>query len=206
VTERPVPPRRLTAKGQLTRDRIVQAAADLIARRGAAGTSIEAVRHAASVSGSQIAHYFPTKQRLVRAVIARQTDLVLRALPGFRRGCTTLNELDAWARSVVAHYEADNMAATYLMGRLAAELAESDNEVRADLAICFDRWLDCLTQGIRGMQDRGEIRADADADELAVTLLSMVEGGLLLARTNQDVRLLKTALSMALDRIRSLLT
>jgi AcrR family transcriptional regulator len=199
-------PGRLTVKGRQTKDRIVQAAADLMAHRGAAGTSIEAVRQAASVSGSQIAHYFPTKKRLVRAVIARQTDLVLQALPGFQHGFTTLEELETWTRSVVTGCNADNVAGASLLGCLAAELAETDSDVRMDLATGFDRWLSCLTQGIRGMQVRGEIRPGTDPGELAITLLSTLEGGMLLARTSQDISLLETPLSVALDHIRSLRT
>jgi hypothetical protein len=46
----------LTPKGRATRERIVQAATK---------------RKAASVSGSQLAHYFVGKPALIRAVIAR---------------------------------------------------------------------------------------------------------------------------------------
>jgi AcrR family transcriptional regulator len=35
------------------------------------------VRKAASVSGSQLAHYFANKQALIRAIIAHQIDVVL---------------------------------------------------------------------------------------------------------------------------------
>ena len=183
----------------------MQAAAALMTQRGAAGTSIDAVRHAASVSGSQITHHFPTKQSLVRAVIVWQTDLVLQVLPGFQQGFTTLGELETWASRVVTEYNTGSVANTYLLGRLAAELAETDSEVRIDLAVAFDRCFDCLATGIRGMRDRGEMRPDADPDELAITLLSVVEGGTLLARTNHDVRLLETPLLSTLDRIRSLM-
>ena len=71
--------RKLTPKGVATRDRIVAAAAELIADRGVAGTTTEEVRNAAGVSSSQLYHYFKNKMALVRAVIAYQTDAVLGA-------------------------------------------------------------------------------------------------------------------------------
>src|ERR1700756_757138 len=71
--------RKLTPKGQATRDRIVGAAAALIQERGVAGTTTEEVRDAAGVSSSQLYHYFKDKMALVRAVIAYQTDVVLDA-------------------------------------------------------------------------------------------------------------------------------
>ncbi|MGO9956848.1 MAG: TetR/AcrR family transcriptional regulator [Solirubrobacteraceae bacterium] len=62
-------PRPLTRKGQKTRQRIVDAAADLIFQEGVADTTIEDVRAAADVSSSQLYHYFDDKPALVRAVV-----------------------------------------------------------------------------------------------------------------------------------------
>ena len=69
--------RRLTRRGRETRERIVAAAAELIFERGVAETTLEDIRAAAGVSGSQVYHYFEDKQALVRAVIDHQTDAVL---------------------------------------------------------------------------------------------------------------------------------
>ena len=60
-----------------TKRRITQVAADLIFEHGVAGTSIEDVRKAAAVSGSQMTHYFADKRSLVRAVVALQCDSVV---------------------------------------------------------------------------------------------------------------------------------
>src|ERR1700691_3763464 len=68
---------RLTPKGRATRDRIVQAAAELIVTEGLSASNMESVRNAASVSGSQLAHYFADKSTLIRAVIRRQIGVVL---------------------------------------------------------------------------------------------------------------------------------
>src|SRR6185437_213143 len=69
--------KRLTPKGRATRDRIVEATATLIVTEGIAALNMDRVRKAASVSGSQLAHYFTDKSALVRAVIARQIGVVL---------------------------------------------------------------------------------------------------------------------------------
>jgi AcrR family transcriptional regulator len=68
---------RLTAKGERTRARIVAAAAALIYERGVAGTTLDDVRTAAEVSGSQLSHYFAGKDELVQAVIDHQADVVV---------------------------------------------------------------------------------------------------------------------------------
>src|ERR1700749_3115744 len=68
---------RLTPKGARTRARIVEEAATLIHERGVAGTTLEDVKVAAEVSGSQMYHYFPDKNELVQAVIDYQADTIV---------------------------------------------------------------------------------------------------------------------------------
>src|ERR1700690_300573 len=68
---------RLTARGAATRDRIVQAAADLMYARGVNGTTLDDVRAATGTSKSQLYRHFPDKDALVHAVIARRGQQVL---------------------------------------------------------------------------------------------------------------------------------
>src|ERR1700733_9717299 len=93
-------PRRLTRKGQETRRRIVDAAADLIFERGVAHTTIEDVRAAAAVSSSQLYHYFDDKPALVRAVVDHQADTVVGGQENF--DFSTLDGLRAWRDFVIA--------------------------------------------------------------------------------------------------------
>jgi TetR/AcrR family transcriptional regulator, transcriptional repressor for nem operon len=46
--------------------------------RGVAATTLEDVKAAAEVSGSQLYHYFPDKNDLVQAVIDRQADTIVK--------------------------------------------------------------------------------------------------------------------------------
>ena len=67
----------LTPRGRATYARIVGAAADLVYKRGLHNTAARDVRKAASVSGSQMTHYFDDKLAMVRGVIAwRRHELV----------------------------------------------------------------------------------------------------------------------------------
>jgi AcrR family transcriptional regulator len=65
---------KLTAKGERARARIVAAPARLIHQRGVAGTTLEDVKAAADVSESQLYHYLPDKDDLVREVVGYQAD------------------------------------------------------------------------------------------------------------------------------------
>src|ERR1700760_681436 len=66
-----------TRPGRATRARIVQAATDLVAERGAADTSLEDVRERAHASKSQLYLYFDDRDALMRAVAEATCDAVL---------------------------------------------------------------------------------------------------------------------------------
>ena len=89
---------RLTAKGARTRARIVEEAAALIHERGVAGTTLEDVKVAADVSGSQMYHYFPDKDELVQAVIDYQADTIVTHQ---RHVLSSANGIEAWRNMVI---------------------------------------------------------------------------------------------------------
>src|SRR5260370_36424835 len=91
---------RLTRKGERTRARMVEAAAGLMHQRSVAGTTLEDVKAAAEVSGSQLYHYFPDKDDLVQAVIDHQA----RTIAGNQRQADlgSPGGLRAWRDTVIA--------------------------------------------------------------------------------------------------------
>ncbi len=198
--------RRLTRKGQATRTRIAAAAAGLMYKRGVAGTSTEDVRVTASVSSSQLYHYFADKNALVRAVVAYQTEAVLTfQQPQFSR-LDSLAGLAAWADTLVDFHLGLHLRGGCPLGSLASELADADPVAREALAAAFARWEAAIREGLAAMHARGELRGEADPERLALTLLAAVQGGLLLARTRREVAPLRIALDTVLDHIRSLVS
>src|SRR5690242_8134079 len=89
---------KLTPKGARTRARIVEEAAALIHERGVAGTTLEDVKVAAEVSGSQMYHYFPDKNELVQAVIDYQADTIVDRN---RHALESANGVEAWRDMVI---------------------------------------------------------------------------------------------------------
>lgn len=56
------------------------------------------------------------------------------------------------------------------------------------------------------MHDRGELKADAAPDDLALATLAALQGGLLLAKIYRQVGPLEVALDTMIEHIRSLTT
>jgi AcrR family transcriptional regulator len=176
--------KRLTPKGRATRDRIVQAAASLIVTEGLAAFNMDNVRKAASVSGSQLAHYFADKRALVRAVIARQIAVVLHFHRQARLGgLDSFDDFERWIDLNMRYLRQIGYVGTPTYHALAAQLAKSDEGTRETLAAGYRQWIDLLQRAIQRMKDDGVLVANADPRQLALVIVSAHQGGGTLAFT-----------------------
>lgn len=193
--------KRLTRKGEQTRQRIVAAAAQLMYEQGVTEATLEEVRAAAGVSGSQVYHYFADKQALLLAVIEYQTEAVL----GFQRPhfgrLDTISGLRQWRDSLVEYQRRLQCRGGCPIGSIGSEVAETNPEARLAVASGFLRWEASIREGLRAMHARGEL--DADPDDLALATLAALQGGLLLTQLQRQVKPLEVALDTMLDHIQS---
>jgi TetR/AcrR family transcriptional regulator, transcriptional repressor for nem operon len=186
---------RLTPKGARTRLRIVEEAAALIHERGVAGTTLEDVKAAAEVSGSQLYHYFPDKDDLVQAVIDYHADGIVSRN---RQVLGSANGVEAWREMVITAAKRTKAKGGCALGSLVGQLAESDPEARALIASGFDHWAAAIGDGLRSLHAEGKLPPDVDPDDLAITLLATLEGGLLLAQVQRSTRPFETAVNTLL--------
>ena len=176
---------RLTAKGARTRARIVEEAAALIHERGVAATTLEDVKVAAEVSGSQLYHYFPDKDELVQAVIDYQAESIVNRNTHALSGA---NGVEAWRKMVTTAARRTQAKGGCQLGSLGSQLAESDPEARALIAAGFEQWTAAISEGLRSLDEAGKLSHDIDPDDLALTLLATLQGGLLLGQVQRSGR------------------
>ena len=157
---------RLTPKGARTRARIVEEAAALIHERGVAGTTLEDVKVAAEVSGSQMYHYFPDKNDLVQAVIDYQADTIVNHQ---RHVLSSANGVEAWRNMVITAAKLTEAKGGCPLGSLVGQLAESDPEARALIAAGFERWAAVIGDALRSLHADGKLPPGIDPDDLATT-------------------------------------
>jgi TetR/AcrR family transcriptional regulator, transcriptional repressor for nem operon len=193
---------RLTRRGEATRARIVDAAAELIFQQGVAGTTIEEVRDGAQVSSSQLYHYFDDKPALVRAVIERQAERAIGTQDQF--DLSSLDGLREWRDFVVDHARLKGGRGGCPIGSLGSALAETEPEARAMVAASFKRWEASIMAGLLRMHALGRLRPEADSRQLALALLAALEGGLLLAQIQRDPEPLAAALDAMITLIATL--
>jgi AcrR family transcriptional regulator len=176
--------RRLTAKGRATRDRIVKVAAELILTDGLSALNMDALRKAASVSGSQLAHYFTDKGALIRAVVARQINVVLdfHRQPKLRE-LDTFDDFERWIDLNMRYLRRIGYSGTPTYHALAGQLGKSDTATRDTLAAGYQQWIELLENAIQRMKDHGVLVRHAEPRKLALVIVSAHQGGGTLAFT-----------------------
>jgi AcrR family transcriptional regulator len=191
---------KLTSRGAATRDRILRHAAELIYTQGVHATNNELLRRAAGVSGSQLSHYFPNKESLVRGVIDWQAASVL----GFHRGerFAGFDSIDAFHQWVDFFVHSGRpFEGGCSLGSLASEVFKTDLDVHDQLASVFEQWVDIFREGLERMQRLGRLDASADPVQLAHMFLGAYQGGILLAQIARDIGPLQNALYAAVDHL-----
>ena len=155
-----------------TRDRILDAAAEVVLQLGLARATTKEIARASGFSEATLYKHFRDKNELVLAVLHERLPPFIPLLAGLadRVGTGTVTgTLEEVAASAVAFYE----VGTPMMGSLFAEqalLARHRDEIQAAGAgpHLANR---ALAHYLRGEQKAGRIAADADPDAAAVLLL-----------------------------------
>jgi AcrR family transcriptional regulator len=192
----------LTPKGQATRARIVEGAAEVIRELGVGIATLDDVRARTGTSKSQLFHYFPGgKDALLLAVAQYEADRVLEDQQP-HLGC--LDSWDAWYRwrdSVVERYEAQGDFCP--LSTLYQHVGRSTPGARAIVTELMREWQESLAAGVRAMQRNGHLPMSLQADQTAAALLAGIQGGVsIMLSTGQSVHL-RAALDWGIERLRA---
>jgi AcrR family transcriptional regulator len=90
-------------RGDLTRERILEAAELVFARRGLRGTRVREIAAAARVNGATLYTYYPSKRLLYEAVLERGVRPLLELMMEFSAGSRGAEAAEPLLRGVMKH-------------------------------------------------------------------------------------------------------
>lgn len=193
-----------TGRGRATRERIVERAAELFARRGIAATSLDEVLAAAGAGKGQFYHYFRSRDELAAAAVGYRCSTVVAGLASALSGVSSLAGLELALARFTDSFEQSGMPGCPI-GTLSAEVAGRNEGARLQAAAGFDAWEGLLAGALERMRQRGELRADAQVGVLAMGLLASIEGGMALSQARKDMESLRVAVQAGLAQVRAFL-
>jgi AcrR family transcriptional regulator len=170
-----------------TRARIIQAAMELFWEKGFGSTSIADILSRSQVNSGSLYYYFPGKQDLLVAVLEAYRDgigpmLIDPAWEGVGDPIDRIFALLARYRELIVMTECLYGCP---IGSLALELHEPDPVVRERLVENFDAWTAAIKACLDGAGAR--IPEGSDRQAMAEFTLTVMEGGVMQARTYRDV-------------------
>ncbi|WP_327186023.1 TetR/AcrR family transcriptional regulator [Streptomyces sp. NBC_01334] len=176
------------------RERMVFSAAQLIRRDGVGATGMREVAvHAGAPRGS-LQHYFPGgKQQLVNEAVDWAGRYAGKRVARFldesagAGGPTPAGLFAAMVRQWTDEYAASGFATGCPVAAATVDCAASDDATREAVAAAFASWTGPVAEALTGM---GVPPARAGA--LATLMISALEGAILIARAERDVRALTT--------------
>lgn len=192
---------KMTATGDVTANRIIEAGRQLIMRRGYSGFSYADVADAIDIRKASIHHHFPTKTDLVIAVLNewRATfDADVASLQA--SGADALAQL----RAYVGHWErciADDSAPFCVAGMLGAELPSLPHEVTEEVKAFFDNLTAWIEHVLESGTKNNLFKLGSSVQTEAATLVSLVYGAMLAARASGNVALFKDVTDSAVERL-----
>lgn len=181
----------MVGSGRGPRERMVFSAAQLIRRDGVAATGMrEVAAHAGAPRGS-LQHYFPGgKEQLVNEAVdwagryaGKRVARFLAELPE----PTPSGLFAAMVRQWTEEFRTAGFVSGCPVAAATVDCAESVESTRTAAAAAFARWTRPVAEALTDLgvpRDRSE--------PLATLMISALEGALLIARTERDVRALTT--------------
>jgi len=172
------------------RERLVFSAAQLIRRDGVGATGMRDVAAHAQAPRGSLQHYFPGgKEQLVNEAVAwagryagRRISRFLAAMPGE----PTPSELfAAMVRQWTDEFQTDGFAGGCPVAAALVDCAESAESTRSAVAAAFATWNEPVARALTGMGVPAE-----RAPSLATLMISTLEGAVLIARSERNVRAL----------------
>lgn len=157
------------------REAILVAAARVISRRGVRGLRVEEVASEAGVSPPLLYYHFASRSGLIRAALEHASEhapsTALRRTPEGETG------FDAVQSALLAELDDDRAVRdnAVVWGEVSAS-AVFEPALREDVRRVAEEWSITVAAGIRRGQEDQSIRSDAEPEQTAEILITLVDG------------------------------
>lgn len=166
-----------------TRDRILDAAAELYRRQGMSATGLKQISAAARAPFGSIYHHFPGGKESISAEVIRSEGIRYAQFVGAQlAGVDPAHSIEAVFESAAQLLESQDYSEACSIETIALEVASTNERLRLEAAEVFDTWLRQLAGWF------GQLDIDDDQSRrLATVMLTALEGAFVLCRTLRSV-------------------
>jgi TetR/AcrR family transcriptional repressor of nem operon len=171
---------------------IISIAKNIIHCKGYQATSISDILHAANIGKGQFYHYFSSKYDLGLAVMENLIEewdhqLILNILQSSEDPKLKINKMLDW---ILTYHAGKEEKSGCPIGNLTIEMSEHDETFRLKLDHFFKRWIRSIETVLEEMVKQNQLHSTVDIRKSAEAIVAMIEGGILLMKSQQDISVL----------------
>ncbi|MBD0334537.1 MAG: TetR/AcrR family transcriptional regulator [Cyanobacteria bacterium Co-bin13] len=195
------------SKAQETRQKIVREAALLFNRQGYAGASMADIMRVTGLQKGGIYNHFGSKEELALEAFEYMTQEITRhymaAIRSQRHAVDRLLAMLEIYRHYVDHPIVEGGCPIL---NTAVESDDTHPAMRQRVRQALDGWQSLIRRVLVQGVERGEVRPEANADELATLLIATIEGAIMMSKLYDDSIYLERAirhLQLQLEAVRT---
>lgn len=171
------------SKTELTRKHIIEKTADIFNKKGYAGTSLSDLTAATGLSKGSIYGNFTNKEEVALSVFeyncSKLTDLVQKKIdqaPNFH------DKLMAYANIYRKIIRGGINSGGCPILNTATEADDTNIPLKERAAAALLAWKNKIQQLIKDGITAGEFKAEVNVDQMALSIVSLIEGGVMIAK------------------------
>ena len=186
-------------RSESTRLRLLEEGVSAFGENGYHGTGIKEVLDSVRVPKGSFYNYFASKEEFAAAAIRHYADCFAEKLhASLEAASDPVEGLRAFFEKLMAEFERDEYVGGCLIANLGGELEGSDL-CRETLAGSFNAWRDAVAGALREGQEKGLVRKDIPATDLADLLTEAWEGAVIRMKIDRSLDPLHRVVSRLLD-------
>jgi len=179
----------MSAKGEATKNRIVETAQQLFHMKGFSNASMDDIIKKSGVKKGNLYFYFKSKDALGYAVLNRFTeDFMQRHQNLAARPGRSLQKIYEMLDRMEHALQERNCRGGCPFGNFAIEMSDIHEGFRNRVEKVFDAWTHQLQEILDSAKQEGELNRSLDTQALAQLLVAVIEGATMLAKTKKDAK------------------
>ena len=174
-----------TPKTLSHKERLIRQGMKSFYASGFHGTTVDAILEASGVPKGSFYHHFGSKDAFGLAVAKWADDDAL----------STTDKLTRYFTELCETFVRSGFQRACLAGKFSTELAANSDSFREQLGKSLIVWNSALSDLLRHGQQRGDVRTDRSPEQLAHSILALIQGAFVLALSARDTQALDAVCS-----------
>ncbi len=191
------------SKAERTRRFIVETTAPIFNKKGYAGTSMSDMTEATGLTKGSIYGNFANKEEVAAAAFDHNASILRKQIQDrIQKAGTYYDKLLVYAQVYHSFTRATFPAGGCPILNTAVDADDTNPMLKEKAAFAVQRWKRSIENLIQGGIDAGEFKTDADASGTALSMIALIEGGIMIAKVTNS----PASLDRVLQTVKELVT